>query len=443
MYLEVCTCAQETTESKEMAKITDMMIRKLEGEKGKTQKITIGAGLQLWVTINQSGKTAKVWYLRYYDASGKQQRSKLGTYPDMTLAKAMAAAEDAKTKAKEGVKLADERAAARRIIIEANTPKPGTSFEEIARIWLEKKSIDWEFSHAKRQRERLEANIFPIFGHKPISEITMPDIDAALSLVVNRGSRETAHRIATILKTVFEYADAMGFIEDISIITRLASYKKTLPQPKKDRHFYKDMTESQIGKLLLDLEESKARWTLPTSIAVRLAPYVITRPKELCEAEWTEVNLDAAEWFIPGDRMKAGYDHIVPLCRQALELFREIHKFSGNGKYVFPSWSRAGTPITTNALIRVFRKLGYESTQKDPQAAFTTHGFRGMASTILYQKLTYPGDFIEYQLGHVETNRVKAAYNRLTPRSYLEERRAMMQQYADYLDGLRQQAQSQ
>lgn len=425
-----------------MEKVSDLKLRKIEGIPGETQKINVGAGLQLWVTVNQAGKTSKVWYLRYYDAENKRQRSKLGTYPELSLAKAQAAAEDAKAKAKEGVKLADERAAARRIIIEANAPKPGTSFEEIARVWLEKKSIDWEFSHAKRQRERLEANIFPIFGAKDISAVTMTDIDGALDLVVKRGSRETAHRIATILKTVFEYADAMGYLEDIAIITRLSSYKKTLPQPKKDRHFYKEMTEDQIGQLLLDIEESKGRWTLQTSTALRLAPYVITRPGELCEAEWTEFNLEAAEWYIPARRMKAGLDHIVPLPRQALALLYDMKAFSGSGQYVFPSWSKKNTPITTNALVVALRKIGYGSTLQDPSNAFTTHGFRGMASTLLYQRLEYPGDYVELQLAHKEKDKVKAAYNQITPRSYLDQRREMLQKYADYLDNLREKARS-
>ena len=424
-----------------MAKITDVALKNLKGVKGKPHVESCGDGLGLKVTINQGGKTAKKWVLRYSDITKKRQKCTIGSYPDLTLAKARALAEDLKAKAKTGVNLAQENKRAKREKT-AGIEGGKNTFELVARAWLERRTLDWAPSHAKRQRERLEGNIFTVFGDKSVNSVTMQDVDSALKFVIDRGSRDTAHRICTILKSVFEYADAMGYLSDISIITRLSSYKRALPQPKKEQHFYREMTEEQIGALLLAIEESRFRWTLPVSIALRLAPYVIVRPGELCNAEWVELDLANAEWSIPGRRMKAKRDHIVPLSHQALTLFREIHKYSGNKQYVFPTWGRKGTPITTNALVGALRKLGYRSTLQNSESSFTTHGFRGMASTTFYQRFKWPGDYTEHQLAHKEVNRVKAAYNRVNPSSYLEERREMMQEYADFLDALRDKAQS-
>ena len=422
-------------------KITDALLRKLTGTPGETQKLTIGGGLALWVTLNRSGKTAKTWYLRYYDAVGKQQRSKLGNYPDISLAKAQALAEDAKKAGKEGVRLATANATKRRIIIEGNQntqAQAQNTFEAVAEAWLEKKSITWVAGHTKRQRERLQGHLYHAFGNKPVNGITMIDVDAALSPLAKQSKSETAKRACDLIRNVLEYADTMGFLESGTILGRIAKYRREIPTSQAKRHLYKEMSEPEIGKLLLALEESKARWTVPTSVASRIAPYLFVRPSELCEAEWNEVNLETAEWYIPASRMKSRRDHVVPLSRQALALFEEIRNLTGGQQYVFPSWSKKG-PISTNALIQVLRKLGYRSTRKETET-FTTHGFRGMASTILYQTLQFPGDLIEMQLAHTEPNKVKAAYNQVGPRSYWDERKKMMQAYSDYLDGLRAKA---
>lgn len=427
-----------------MTKISDMTIRKLVGIPGETQKISVGGGLQLWVSVNQARKTLKVWYLRYYDAQGKRQRSKLGDYPELSLAKAQAAAEDAKAAAKEGVILAEERARAKRVIVEENEMDRGITFEEVARAWLAKKSIDWEARHAKRQRERLEGNIFPTIGHIDLNAVTMGQIDAALNVVIARGSRETAQRICTIVKSVYEYAYTLQILKDPAIISLLSLYRGDMPQPLRKRHLYKEMSAPEIGNLLLAIEESKMRWTFSTSVALRIAPYLLVRPGELVGMQWAEIDTRAAEWFIPGTRMKAGKDHLIPLPTQALALLAEIRPYSGAHQYVFPS-TRSGSkhlPIGTPSLIQALRRVGFASTRAEADS-FTTHGFRGMASTILHQHpifTAYKSEWIEHQLAHVDKDKIRAAYNQIGPRSYLEERRAMMQAYADYLDGLRAQA---
>ncbi len=413
----------------------ELTIRNAKGVKGETSVISCGAGLELWVTINQSGKTAKKWVLRYTDANGKRQKARIGAYPELSLAKARADAEELKQKAKTGLNVAKEKA-------KENRPQVQTirTFEGIATAWLNKKTPEWDDAHAKRQKERLVGNIFPAFGEVDINAVTMEHIDNALAVIIARGARETAQRICSIIINVFEYADLMGFMENPVIINRLTRYRKEMPKPTVKRHLYKDMSENEIGALLKALEDFKGRWTLQTSVALRLAPYVMLRPIEICEAEWAEIDLNAAEWCIPATRMKMTRDHIVPLPTQAVELFLEIRPYSGANKYVFPSPRKHNAPISTASLLQAIRRIGYASTHEEGNS-FCTHGFRGMASTTLNQHQDFQHlkhDWIEFQLAHAQRDKIRAAYNILTPRSYIEERRAMVQEYADFLDELRE-----
>ena len=412
----------------------ELTIRNAKAVKGEVQVIRCGAGLEMWISVNQGGTPMKKWVLRYSDAAGKRQKVRIGSYPELTLAKARASADDLKEKAKAGINLAKERAKKQSPQVYSRT------FESVAMAWLERKTPEWDDAHAKRQKERLSGNIIPAFGSVDINDLTMMHIDKALSVVIERGARETAQRICSILIKIFEYADLMGFLENPIIINRLTLYRREMPKPIAKRHLYKEMSENEIGRLLQAIENSKGRWTLQTSVALRLAPYVMLRPAEICEAEWAEINLNDAEWYIPASRMKMSRDHIVPLPRQAVELFLEIRPFSGANKYVFPSPRNHNAPISTASLLQAIRRLGYASTKEEGNS-FCTHGFRGMASTTLNQHPNFQHmkeDWIEFQLAHAQTDKTRASYNILTPRSYLTERRKMVQEYADYLDQLRE-----
>ena len=424
-------------------KVTDLSLRKLTGIKGETQKVSIGGGVQLWVTVNQAGQTAKIWYLRYYGADGKRQIAKIGEYPSLSLAKVPGVAEDLKNKAKEGINIAQANAKAKKIKTEA--AKGQRTFLEVAEAWLAKKMPEWDGAHGKRQRERLVGNIFPAFGDMPINTVEMEDIDNALQIVIERGAKESAQRICSIVKNVYEYADTMGYLvpENTIIINRLERYRKGMPQPDKSRHLYKKMTDDEIGELMLNLEKFRYTGTLPTSCALRLAPYVMLRPVEICEAEWSEIDLEKAEWYIPAVRMKMERDHVIPLSRQAVEILLEIKRLTGRSRYVFSSPTKGNAPITTNSLLQRIRKMGYASTKEEGNG-FCTHGFRGMASTTLNQtprfNRTYQKDWVEFQLAHAEDNKIRKAYNILDPYSYYDERKAMVQDYADYLDYLKEEA---
>lgn len=409
------------------SKSLELVIRNAKGVKGETNVISCGAGLELWVTINQSGQTAKKWNLRYSDAAGKRQKARIGSYPELSLAKARAEAEDLKANAKSGVNVVKAKAREKLPQVQATR-----TFEAVATAWLQKKMPEWDDAHAKRQKERLVGNIFPAFGEVAINDITMEHIDNALAVVIAHGARETAQRICSIMINVFEYADLMGFVEHPVIINRLTRYRKEMPKPVTKRHLYKEMSEAEIGALLRALEKSKGRWTLQTSVALRLAPYVLLRPIEICEAEWAEIDMNAAEWCIPAARMKMARDH--------RELLLEIRLFTGANKYVFPSPRKHDAPISTASMLQAIRRIGYASTKEEGNS-FCTHGFRGMASTTLNQHPAFQHlkeDWIEFQLAHAQKDRIRAAYNILNPRSYIEERRVMVQSYADFLDDLRE-----
>jgi integrase len=161
--------------------------------------------------------------------------------------------------------------------------------------------------------------------------------------------------------------------------------------------------------------------------ALKLAPLVFVRPGELRAAEWSEIDLEAAEWRIAAHRMKMRRPHLVPLARQAVVILREIEPLTGRGRYVFPSPRSVQRPLSDNAVTAALRRIGYTGEQ------MSWHGFRAMASTLL-NELGFPPDIIELQLAHQERDEVRAAYNRA---QRLDERRKMMQAWADYLDGLR------
>lgn len=393
----------------------------------------------MWVTINRAGKTAKTWYLRYYDVGGKRQRSKLGEYPDISIAKARAAAEDAKKNAKAGVRLSEANAEKRRAAINgelAIQEAAKSTFEAVAEAWLAKKALSWVPGHLQRQKGRLNGLLFNAMGDIPVSALTMQDIDAVIHPLVEAKKIETAKRACDLIRNVLEHADLMELLDNTGIISKISRYRREIPGAPDKRHFYREMPEDKIAALLRALEESKHRWSISTSIAMRLAPYVALRPSELCGAEWSEINFETREWLIPASRMKPRREHIVPLSRQAITLLFEVRPFSQGQKYVFPSPHKRNAAITTNALIKILRSLGYASLAAGTDS-FVTHGFRGLFSTTLYQKVKYPGDLIEHQLSHIDPNKVKMAYNQINARSYLDERREMMQAYADYLDKLR------
>jgi integrase len=303
----------------------------------------------------------------------------------------------------------------------AKVERAGNSFEVIAREWFAKQSATWTENHGSRIIQRLERDVFPWIGGRPIAEITAPDLLAVLRRIESRGAVETAHRAHQNCGQVFRYAIATGRAErDPS-----PDLKGALP-PVKQTHHAAITDPKAIGELLRAIDDYHGHFV--TKCALRLAPLFFVRPGELRKAEWIEFDLDKAEWNIPAERMKMRTPHLVPLCDQALKILSELQPLTGQSRFVFPGARTNGRPMSDNAVLAALRRMGFA---KDEMSG---HGFRAMARTILDEVLQVRPDYIEHQLAHAVRDPNGRAYNRT---AHLVERKKMMQLWADYLDGLK------
>lgn len=377
----------------------------------KAYKLSDAKGLYLYIKPNGS----KAWRLKYRFL-GKEKTLSIGLYPDVGLAEARNARDNARKKLADKIDPGLAKQVSKRSAKEASE----NSFEIIAREWFTKYSAKWSPSHGERILRRLEKDIFPWVGKRPIAEITAPELLSVLRRMESRGAIETAHRAHQNCGQVFRYAIATGRAErDPS-----NDLKGAIP-PAKKKHHASLVKPSAIGELLRAIEGYQGHFV--TKCALRLAPLVFVRPGELRHAEWDEFNLATGEWRIPAEKMKMRVMHIVPLSTQAIEILREIRALTGDGKYVFPSVRSSKRAMSENTILGALRRLGYTSDE------MTGHGFRSIASTLLNEQGWNP-DAIERQLAHGERNTVRAAYNYA---EYLPERKKMMQHWSDYLDSLR------
>ncbi len=390
--------------------LTDKSIRAAKhGE--KAVRLFDGGGLYLELAPN-GGKLLRLKY-RF---AGKEKRLSLGVYPHVALKQARERRDDAKRLLANGVDPSEQRKAHKATI----TERAANSFEAVAREWIAGQSKKWGKGYADKVQRRLEFNIFPLVGGRPIAEITSKEMLGVLRKVEDRGAHETAHRAKQNCGQVFRYAVATGRADrDPTVELRGAL------APNKEQHYPSITDPKAIGALLRAIEGYDG--ALVTKCALRLAALTFVRPGELRQAAWTEFNLDKAEWRIPAERMKMGEQHIVPLSTQAVAVLKELQPLTGRRNYVFPGARTNGRPMSENTVNAALRNLGYGKDQ------MTGHGFRSMASTNLNEQ-GWHKDAIERQLAHAERDNVRAAYNYA---EHLPERRKMMQAWADYLDGLR------
>ncbi|MDX9822980.1 MAG: integrase arm-type DNA-binding domain-containing protein [Syntrophales bacterium] len=408
----VRTTIDEQSESRKARNmpLSDMRVRTAKPRE-KAYKLSDGDGLYLLVTE----KGQKWWRFRYrFD--GREKLLSMGTYPEISLADARARRDEARRQVAHHI----DPGALRKAQKQAETAETET-FEVIAREWHEKFKVNWTDGHATTIMSRLERDLFPWIGKRPIMEIKAPELLTVLRRVESRGALESAHRIRTIAGQVFRYAVATGRAErDPS-----ADLKGALPQPK-ETHRAAIVDPKEVAPLLRAMDGYQGHFVV--MCALRLAPLFFVRPGELRHAEWTEIDFEQALWSIPAHKMKTKQAHIVPLCRQAVEILTELKEYTGNSRYVFPSGRSFVRPMSNNAILAALRRMGYD---KD---TMTGHGFRAMARTILDEVLNIRPDFIEHQLAHAVRDPNGRAYNRT---AHLEERRKMMQTWADYLDGLK------
>ena len=368
----------------------------------------------LYLEVVPSGN--KRWRLKYR-FNGKEKRISLGVYPDVGLKLARDRRDEARKLLAEGIDPSEHRKAMKA----ARAESSANSFEVIAREWFAKYSPNWSESHSDRIIRRLERDLFPWIGGKPIASINAPQLLEVLRRIEQRGALETAHRALQNCGQVFRYAVATGRAErDPS-----GDLRGALP-PVKDGHFAAVTDPKKAAEVLRALDGYEG--TLTVRCALRLAPLVFVRPGELRKAQWEDIDLDAAEWRYTVT--KTDTPHIVPLSHQALAILRELKPLTGRGRYVFPSARnpRGDKPMSDNAILAAMRRMGVSKEE------MSGHGFRAMARTILDEVLGFRPDFIEHQLAHAVRDPNGRAYNRT---AHLPERRKMMQEWADYLDKLK------
>ncbi|MBD8873853.1 integrase arm-type DNA-binding domain-containing protein [Rhodanobacter sp. DHB23] len=392
--------------------LTDTAIRKAKPT-DKPRRLFDGGGLYLEI-VPAGGK----WWRLKYRFGGKEKRLALGTYPDTGLVDARMRRDDARKLLAAGVDPSEQRKAEKVERIKAAEIAADT-FEKVARDWMARQDVA-EITKLKNQWI-LETFLFPEIGALPIGAITPRVLLDALRKIEDAGKLDTATRAKVKAGQVFRWAILEGNAE----ADPTASLRGAL-KPPKVKHHAAITDPMKVGELLRAIEGFTGQPV--TLAALKLAPLVFVRPGELRHAEWSEFDLDGAIWRIPGERMKMKAPHIVPLSSQAVAVLRELHLLTGSGRYVFPGIRTASRPMSENTVNAALRRLGYGKDE------MTGHGFRSMAASRL-NEMGWNADAIERQLAHAESNKVREAYTHAA--QYLDERKRMMQGWADYLDALR------
>lgn len=383
---------------------------KMAKPRDKTFKITDGGGLYL--EISPSG--SKYWRMKYRHA-GKEKRLAIGVYPEVSLVAAREARENAKRQLTQGI----DPSTAKRIARQQGEQTAGNTFKVVAVEWLEKvHQHEVVPEHYQRNKRRLERDTFPIIGNRPIAEITPPELLDCLRRIEARGHVETAHRVKTLCSQVFRYGIATGRVERDPIPDLRGALR-----PSKTKHYAALTDPKEVAELLRAIDGYGGQ---PTTIAaLKLSPLVFTRPGELRQSKWGEISLEEGIWsFYP---RKNAPPLIVPLPTQAIAILRDLHGLTGRTEFVFPGVRSSKRPMSNATIKAALDRMGFKG-------EMTAHGFRAMARTILAERLNYPENYIEQQLAHAVKDSNGRAYNRTT---HLEQRREMLQTWANYLDALR------
>ncbi len=386
--------------------LTELQIKHLK-PKDKVYRIADSGGL----CIEVSPAGGKFWRLRYY-LNAKEQMLALGKYPAMTLAEARKKRDAAKEIAETGKHLTREK----KIKKLRNAEAGDNSFEKIACRWLEMKKDKLNQKYATQCLARMEQHVFPKIGDLPITEITIPEVVAVVEAMGKRGTIETAKRMKQIIAQVFRYAAQRGLCTH----NPEADLRDILPSKQENHHAC--IHPSELPALLQKIEGLGENFT---KYAIKLLMLTFVRTGELIGAKWEEIDWQKEEWHIPKERMKMKRPHVVPLSHQTIAILKELQKMTGSKAFVFHSPASKHNHISNGTVLMGLRRLGYQN-------KMTGHGFRTLASTILNEK-GYNKDVIERQLAHEDDDKIRGAYNRA---EYLLERKKMMQEYADWLDGV-------
>ncbi len=389
--------------------LSDAKVRNAKARK-TPYKLSDDRGLYLLIAP-AGGK----WWRVNYRFGGKQKTLSMGVYPDVTLGNARERRDEARRLIANGIDPGEHRKVTRA----AKEQSAVDSFEAVAREWFAKYSPRWATSHSDKIIKRLENDVFPWLGGKPISEISPPEVLKVLHRIEGRGAMDTAHRALQNCGQVFRYGVATG-----RVLSDPCRDLRGALRPLKHEHFAAITEPTAVAALLRAIDGFHGTFVVQS--ALRLAPMFFVRPGELRKAEWAEFNLGKAEWRYLVTKTKT--EHLVPLASQAVAILRDLHALTGQRRYVFPGRDPQ-KPMSDAALNAALRRMGY-----DTKTEITGHGFRAMARTILHQDLGFAPEVIEHQLAHRVPGSLGAAYNRT---KFIKEHRIMMQRWATYLDKLK------
>lgn len=378
----------------------------------KPYKKTDGQGMYLEIMPNGS----KYWRMKYRFA-GKEKRLAIGVYPDVSLAEAREARTQAKTLLKENKDPSQEKQKARQQVFK----DAEHTFQSIAEQWYARHRQTWKDAHAVKIWRRIEMHVFPFLGKYPISTITPKDIIKCVQRIEDSGAHDIAKRAYQNIKRILDYA-VIEEITDRNVALHIKPKDILLRQEVKHNPH---LEEHELPDYLRAVDNFVGE--KQTKLALKLMMLVFIRHTELREARWDEFIFDRSEWRIPAERMKMNKPHVVPLSRQSMEILKELKNINGIFDYVFPQKRNPRKVMSDGTMTRALYRMGYKG-------RLTVHGMRGTASTILNEHGFNP-DAIEAQQSRQDTNKVRASYNHA---QYLDERRQMMQWWADHLDKLKQ-----
>lgn len=392
--------------------LVDTTIRKAKAEY-KPKKLSDEKGLYLLVNPNGS----KLWRFKYrFD--GIEKLLALGAYPDISLAEAREKRDEARKLHANGQDPSEVKKAQKA----GRVDRAANSFEIVARRWHGKCEGKWSASYSKKVIQLLERDLFPWIGGKPVATIEAPEFLSVARRLEARGIVDTAHRAMQLCGQIMRFAVAEG----LATRNPVGDLRGTLGSVKTE-HMASITDPLRVGEILRMFDGFKGSYQVMQ--ALKLAPLVFTRPGELRNAKWKDIDLDSALWSIPAESMKMREPHLVPLSKQAVEILRDMESFSSHLEHVFPGGRDPKRPMSDAAINAAMRRLGI-----DTQNELTGHGFRAMARTILHEQLNYSPEIIEVQLAHKAPGPLGAAYARA---KFLDQRKKMMQVWSDYLQELK------
>ncbi|KAA0876474.1 tyrosine-type recombinase/integrase [Nitrincola tapanii] len=386
--------------------------RQIKAAKPQEKTYRLSDEKSLYLEITPTG--GKYWRLKFR-IHGKEKRLAIGVYPDVSLAAAREQRDIARQQLMQGI----DPSAAKKAQKQTGREAAENSFEMIAREWFSIRMSDKSEGHQARTIRALEKHLFGSIGNRPISEISALDLLPVLRKIEDKGHVETAHRVKQVAGQVFRYGIVTGRCER----DPCTDLKDAL-RPTKKNHFAAITDPKELGRLLVSIDEYTG--TPAVIAALKCSALWFCRPGELRHVRWDQINWDEKRIEITAE--KTHQQHIIPLARQSIEILESLKPITGRSQFVFPSARGASRPMSDGAVRIALRGMGYD------RETHTAHGFRATARTLLDEVLNYRIEWIEQQLAHEVKDANGRSYNRT---KHLDQRREMMQHWADYMDQLK------